>query len=695
MQTIVLDIETTYTLFGKKKNPSPFLSTNKLVSVGYIVVGEQPIKDYLIFSHSEYEDRGEAKAKLQAVLDKTDLIIGHNLKFDMTWLYETGFSYSGKFYDTMICEYVYAKGLKTALSLAESCKRYDLTAKTDTLSNYFDNNVNTDMIPLSELTAYGMNDIEITLELYNKQRQRALDEPDCAYMQKAINLMNNTLAAIIDIERAGIHIDMIELSKVEKEYRDEMAAIKDRLNATVLSVMGDTPINLDSSEHLSWILYSRKVKDKNLWKDTFNLGTEIRNSVVKVKYARRMKDGEFKSIIRAQTDKLYKQKAIHCEVCNGAGRIRKTKVDGTAFKKETGCRKCEATGYYYVPTTAYAGFKLTPLNSEYVTIGGFSSDKITLNGFLETDISDKAKSFIKDVLRMNAIDTYLKSFVEGIQKNVYDNILHTSFNQCLTATGRLSSSNPNFQNLPRGSTFPVRRVITSRWIGGKILSVDFKQLEFRVAAILAKDEQAYADIEAGIDVHIFTRDTITAAGQPMDRQAAKIRTFKPLYGGIRGTPAEEAYYKAFLLKYKGIDAWQKQLENEALYTKQIKSPSGRIYSFPLAARMPNGTVKGHTQIKNYIVQGFATGDINPIALINIWELMTALKLKSRLILTVHDDITADVHPDEVDQMINIFKVVFKSMNDLVKDAFGIETPINIEGDFSIGDNWLDKKEIAA
>ncbi len=106
--------------------------------------------------------------------------------------------------------------------------------------------------------------------------------------------------------------------------------------------------------------------------------------------------------------------------------------------------------------------------------------------------------------------------------------------QAVTATGRLSSRDPNFQKQPRGGTFPIRKVIQSRFEGGQIIEVDFAQLEFRTAVFLAQDEQGMADIKNKIDVHKFTADVIGVS-----RQDAKAHTFKPLYGGTTGTDDEK------------------------------------------------------------------------------------------------------------------------------------------------------------
>lgn len=694
---IVLDIETTTTTVveTKRKNPSPYLPSNKLVSVGWTDI-DSNVSDYVVVNHNELPAVGEyaaAYACIQNALHKATLVVGHNLKFDMSWLYECGFTYEGELYDTMIAEYVFSKGLKIPLSLSACCERYGLSAKSDVLMDYFAKGYNTDAIPLAELVEYGKQDIISTKELYVAQQKAIAENPDHQYMLKSVNLMNQTLPVIIEMERAGIHIDLEALDGVEQEYRKEYNELKTKLETMVVEVMGHTPINLDSSEHLSWVLYSRKVLDKTKWKELFNLGSEVRNSVVKTKYATRYPETKFREIVRDNTEKLYKTEAKQCSACEGRGFIRKVKANGEAYKKDNVCKDCTGAGFLYIPCKSYAGFKLAPLGSQYASTGGFSTDKITINELLAKDISPRAKEFLTALLRINAISTYLTTFVEGIKKNTRDNILHTSFNQCITATGRLSSSNPNFHNLPRASTFPVRKVLTSRFKDGSILSADFAQLEFRVAAILGDDAQAKSDILGGADIHQFTANTITSYGQPTTRQEAKVFTFKPLFSGQSGTDAEKKYFKEFNLKYAGIARWQTGLLSEALNTRQIKSPSGRIYAFPQVRRLPSGYVQGQTQIYNYIIQGFATGDITPIAMIEVQKRIKKYGLHSRIILAVHDDLSCDCHPEESDMMQSIYREVFDNMNNYVEEYFGIKTDIPIAAEMSVGVNWLDKKVI--
>jgi len=215
-----------------------------------------------------------------------------------------------------------------------------------------------------------------------------------------------------------------------------------------------------------------------------------------------------------------------------------------------------------------------------------------------------------------------------------------------------------------------------------------------VAAILSGCDIAKRAIIDGLDVHSFTAKVLTDAGQPTDRQTAKSHTFKPLYGGASGTDAEQKYYSEFLRNYSGISKWHTRLSEQAIAKKEIASPSGRIYAFPTAERQKNGKSSQFTQIVNYCVQGFATGDITPCIMIEMAKEIKRQELKSLLILTVHDSVTADVYPGEEEAMIRLFKKVFDNIPEILYNRFSIELDIPIGYELSIGSNWSNKVKVA-
>ena len=188
-------------------------------------------------------------------------------------------------------------------------------------------------------------------------------------------------------------------------------------------------------------------------------------------------------------------------------------------------------------------------------------------------------------------------------------------------------------------------------------------------------EQVLKDIKNKVDVHSYTAKILGVS-----RQKAKSDTFKPLYGGILGTPKQMQYYRAFKNKYSGISSWHRELQNEALMSNKIRLPSGRQYFFPNVERLRSGSVTNSTAIKNYPVQGFATADLLPLALINLNKLLTKNELKSIVCNTVHDSIVLDVYPDEDKQAIETLKEAMLSISDECEKRYGFKytMPIGIE-----------------
>ena len=493
--------------------------------------------------------------------------------------------------------------------------------------------------------------------------------------------MTDTLARI---ERNGLRINLDTLGEIEKLYQDEFDALELRLNDMAREAMGDTPITLTSPDDRSMLLYSRKVKDKKSWASMFNLGMEQRGATMKPKQRTRMSAKDFRIAVRNNTDVVFKTVGSRCATCLGFGRVRPVSKDGTPSKALRVCKQCSGKGVIYRSTGEVAGFKMVPRNVRDVASAGFKTDKDTLAD-RELELSGPAREFASAYVRYNALRMYLGTFVEGMKNNVDDHgFIHPEFMQCVTATGRLSSRNPNFQNMPRGNTFEIRKVVESRFPQGKIVEGDYSQLEFRVAGFLAHDDQAYADVEAGTDVHNYTASVIGCS-----RQEAKAHTFKPLYGGTTGTEAQQRYYRAFKEKYGGIALWHEDLQREAVEKRVVTLPSGRQYAFPDARWTKYGTATHRTNICNYPVQGFATADLLPAALVRLDKMMRTRNLLSVICNTVHDSIVLDVHPDEKDACINLLRECMLAIPTETLNRYGFEYDMPVGIEIKSGDNWLD------
>jgi DNA polymerase I-like protein with 3'-5' exonuclease and polymerase domains len=678
---LTLDVENTVTHRGGKMHLDPFEPENSLTMVG--MLNDRGEEWLVTFDHADEYATPMGHEGVQEWLDETTILICHNAAHDLLWLWESGFKYDGPVFDTMLAEYVLQRGQKEPLSLEACAERYELdTKKQDTLKEYFKKGYSTRDIPHAELTEYLSADLHATQQLSDKLYYRLNSESDAGLLSTVV-LTNEVAVRLSRIYQRGFNVDLQKLEEVRTEFEQEKQELIKDLQVHVRKVMGDTPINLNSPEQLSWVIYGRKVLDKADWA---------------TKVDPYMDDVDFRNMISYGTERLYKTKAVQCDECKGSGYIRKVKKNGQPFAKPNRCPKCNTEGYLFIATDKLAGFKFKPPSAKWASANGFSTSKQNLEvleGAAKSKQMHDAADFLGKVKRLSAVDTYLSSFVDGIKLHTKaDGKLHVRLLQHRTSTGRLSGADPNMQNMPRGGTFPVKKVFVSRFEGGKILEADFAQLEFRAAAYLSQDGVAIEEVSTGFDVHAYTAKVITDAGQPTDRQTAKAHTFAPLYGatGFGRTKAEAAYYEHFTDKYKGIAAWHSRLAKEAIGTQKIRTPSGREFSFPDVVRKASGRVSYFTQIKNYPVQSFATADIVPIVLIHIDDLLT--DMQSCIVNTVHDSIVIDVHPEEEQKVLDVINETNKVLKDLITMRWGIDFNVPLLLESKIGPNWLDTKDVA-
>ena len=668
---LTLDVENTVTTRDGKLHLDPFETENELVMIGCLTdKGEQ----YL------FRDNFDG---VQELLDQATILIGHNIVHDLMWIWECGFKYDGPVFDTMLGEYVLQCGVKKALSLEACAERYELaTQKQDTLKEYFSKGYSVADIPREELSEYLSADLHATQQL-SDEIYKKLNTVEYAKLMDTVVLTNKVALTLAKIYQKGFAVDLNKLEEVRAEFEREKLEIEKRLNLQVKQLMGDTPINLNSPEQLSWVIYSRKPKDKTTWTHNFD------------SY---MKTSDYREAVKQTSDVLYKTIAVKCQACFGLGTQRKVRKDGKLYVKQPKCTTCNGSGYTFNNDTKIAGLKFSAPSAKWVSANGFSVNKKFLDVLQDTAKKlnmTEALNFLSDLQRLSALDTYLSSFVQGIKTYVKpDGKLHVRLLQHRTSTGRFSGADPNMQNMPRGGTFPVKKVFVSRWDGGKILEADFAQLEFRAAAFLSQDKVAIDEVSTGFDVHAYTSKVITNAGQPTTRQEAKAHTFAPLYGatGFGRSKAEAAYYEHFTEKYKGIKSWHSRLAKEALATGKITTPSGRQFAFPDVNRLMSGKITNFTQIKNYPVQSFATADIVPLVLMYIEKKLEPYQ--SCVVNSVHDSIVVDVHPNEEKEILEVIKITNDNMISLIEKEFKIEFNVPLLLEAKIGYNWLDTKDVA-
>lgn len=509
---LVLDIENTVTFLPVSPKETltignPYRPTNKLVAVGYTTLdASQPTN--ITFHHNTGKATPNGATQVQEMLDKTTLLIGHNLKHDLAWLRECGFVYNGKCWDTILAAYIFSKGRKEGTSLKDCVARMGIDGhKGDLMSTYLDNEVNVDNMPYEELLEYLDNDVEITKQLYLHQltylENSGTNRP---HFEKALNLVNSFLPYLVDMERAGVYVNQDTLASIKHEYETELNQVNNTITMMVRELMGDRPYNLNSPDDLCAIVYSRRPRDKRQWAIDFNIGTELRNGVPKPKRITTYKREAFQQKLRTGTIIERKSQAKQCSTCLGKGFIYTVTKKGVPYKKMPTCKTCGGSGIEYIYKNEIAGLALPPQN-RYASSAGFACNADVIEELLELRLPDKAKNFLGLISRRNKLEVWVNTFCFQLQKYAINGIIHPSFNQHITATGRLSCTAPNMQNQPkRDKTFKLRKAFVSRWKGGRLYEADFGQLEFRIAALLANCTAAIEFIEAGNDIHCVTRD---------------------------------------------------------------------------------------------------------------------------------------------------------------------------------------------
>ena len=672
---------------------TPFNPSNQLVSVGLAqhVNGAWDDTKYFCINHSSEPSYPDGKPIIQNYLNTCTLLIGHNIKHDLKWLYSCGFTYDGKVWDTQLAEYILQRGAKKPLSLAVLAEEHDLPRKkSDLIQNYMDRRESFYNIPWEVIEEYGMADVVSTCALYDLQNVRMAES---SHLIPTVKMSNGFLQVLVKMEINGVAIDQDALDAVEDAYKERHTELDRSLHERIYQVMGDVPINLNSPDFCSELFYSRRVVDKRKWKELFNIGTDSRGKALRPPL---LNPHQFTKIVRANTTILKIPKVETCNVCGGVGSIDKLTIKGVPYKIPPKCAKCDGSGVILIPTSASAGLRLSPMSTVDTSAAGFRANKTSLLKLRDTAKNDFVKSFIDDFIELSAISTYLSTFVNGLNKFKHDNILHTNLNQTITATGRLSSSSPNLQNMPRGFTFPVKKCFVSRFEDGSIIEADYSGLEFRMAGHLSGCPSVRRYVNEGIDPHAFTRDFINNFDSNLPsitRQEAKADTFKPLYGGSSGSPRQRAYYAGFLKEHRGVAKWHEALKKEAIRTKMVRLPTGREYVFPYATRLPNRYVSQTTQIVNYPVQGFATGDVVPCGIIATDRLFKQRGLRSLLILTVHDSIYVDTYPGEEEEVKKCLSIGMLGIDEMFQEFYGINMSFPLAIEIKEGPNAFEMQEV--
>jgi DNA polymerase-1 len=302
---------------------------------------------------------------------------------------------------------------------------------------------------------------------------------------------------------------------------------------------------------------------------------------------------------------------------------------------------------------------------------------------------------IDEILEYRTVSKLKSTYVDGLSAQIGDDgRIHTKFHQTLTATGRLSSSNPNLQNIPIRTE--LGRRLRAAFIpedGYVFVDADYSQIELRLLAHLSRDETFIKAFNDGEDIHALTASQVF--GTPLNevsqeqRRAAKAVNFGIIYGmsafrlgkdlGV-GTKNAEEYINGYFARYPAVKGYLDGAVEDARKTGFAATLYGRTRKIPeLYADNFNTRSFGERVAMNMPIQG-AAADIIKIAMIRVWNELKRRGLKSRLILQVHDELLIEAHESEIDEVCELVKYEMENAAELL---------VKLSVDVSVKKNWLD------
>ena len=302
---------------------------------------------------------------------------------------------------------------------------------------------------------------------------------------------------------------------------------------------------------------------------------------------------------------------------------------------------------------------------------------------------------VSDILDYRQLTKLIGTYVVGLLKlATEEGRIHTNFKQTGTATGRLSSAEPNLQNIPVRTEAgrELRKFFLPR-NGYKLISADYSQIELRLLACIANDEAMLNAFSSGTDIHTSTASAVFGVPvemvTPILRKRAKAVNFGIVYGigeyslsqdlGITVKQAKE-YIESYLASYPGVSAYLSDIVKYATEHGSVDTLYGRKRYIP-EIQSKNGVMRkfGERVAMNSPIQGSAA-DIIKIAMLNVSQRLKESDIDAKLILQVHDELIIEARADQSEEAARILKEEMEN---------AVQLPIPLTVDLSIGDRWYE------
>ncbi len=612
-------------------------------------------------------------------LKDVTILIGHNIKFDLMFLWndeklQHGFKNGLKIWDTQLAEYILSGQEHKYPALRDiAVNKYGQAPRIKNIEVSKKDGVLTHNMPIEALLTDVRNDVIDTEAIALQQVKKAKANG----MYNLIVTQMDSLLATTEMEMNGLYINEERLTR----HHEILQARLDNTNSELADII---------SKH---------------WKY-----------------------GTFNSNSPAQLSKLF-----------FGGTIKE--VIDQPILNELGCEERVKTGINRgkVKTKKatilieYKGLGLKPQKDWKGLNDGIYSTKDAVLRIISTRADHDAGKIAGLMLAIRSLEKEISTYYVATKELIYPNgVVHGELSHCGyekedgnygggTGTGRLSSRNPNLQNQPR--TGDVKKHFTSRFgDDGIMVECDWRQLEVSVFGFLTQDPQLLMDLQEGIDIHRVLGASVYGCSPEEvtkeQRQDIKPGTFLCIYGGSATKFSKDfnvsiefakKFIESFYGRYPVAKIWQDNLVRKVAATKQLNgkittqgqpqhsgyldSVTGRRYWFNTTDSPDFLKEKGlftsfnPPEIKNYPVQGFATADFHLIAMGNLWRKSLINRDKFLLVNTVHDSILLDVKKEYLDFTCTFVKNELYYIKDIFKNRFNIDINVPIDIEFKVGKSW--------
>ena len=628
------------------------------------------------------------------------LKVGQNLKYDLEVLRNYGIELKGKMWDTMIAHYLIQPELRHGIDyMAETILKYQKIHTEELIGKKGKNQLTMRDLSPQRVYEYACEDADIALRLKNNL-ELELRNKECE--QLFYNIEMPLMQVLAEMEINGVCIDATSLKETSKIFSNRLKeAEKD-----IYEIAGEE-FNISSPKQVGDILFGKlkiidNPKKTKSWQYVTN---EKELEEIKESHSIVGKILEYRKLNSILTERTKKKTAIN-QMPDLFGFIGE-QDDNNNSSKQSHLEVSKQMNQLEKEIYELAGEKFKIMSPKQVGTILFDKMKIidnpkkteTWQYVTNEEILQQLKGkheIVEKILNYRETEKLMGTYVDALPTlvNKKTGHIHTSFNQTVTATGRLSSSDPNLQNIPvRGEDGKEIRKVFVPEPGCLFFSADYSQIELRVMAHLSGDENMINVFKEGKDLHAATAATIYKKSIDEvtrdERTKSKRANFGIIYGITVFGLAErldisreesKQLIDGFFQTFPKVKDYMDNAIEEARQKGFVETLFGRR-RYLKDINSHNATVRGFAERNaiNAPIQGTAA-DIIKVAMIQIYRRFKAENLKSKMILQVHDELNFSVYPDEKEK---VERIVIEEM----QKAIIMKVPLI--ADCGFGNNWLE------